>query len=119
SRDYARASISPQYNLRRITYGYLWWMEDMPYKGRKVHAFMALGNGGNNIVAIPELDLVVAIYGANYASRTTGRIREIVPRFILPAVRQPGDPKNAPVTEQEYVNPYGRSDDGSRIRAPR
>ena len=119
SRDYARASISPQYNLRRITYGYLWWMEDMPYKGRKVHAFMALGNGGNNIVAIPELDLVVAIYGANYASRTTGRIREIVPRFILPAVRQPGDPKSAPVTEQEYVNSYGRSDDGSRIRAPR
>lgn len=119
SRDYVRASIAPQYHLRRIGYGYLWWTEDMPYKGREVRAFMALGNGGNNIVSIPDLDLVVAIYGANYASRTTGRIREIVPRFILPAVREPGDDRNAPVREQEYTNPYGRSDDGSRVQAPK
>lgn len=118
SPEYARRSITPLYNLRRITYGYLWWMEDMPYKGRKVHTFMALGNGGNNIVAVPELDLVVAILGANYASRTTGKIREIVPRNILPAVREPGDDRNAPVSEQEYTNPYGRSDDGSRIQSP-
>jgi CubicO group peptidase (beta-lactamase class C family) len=115
SRDFVRASISSQYHMRRITYGYLWWAEDMPYKGRKVRAFMALGNGGNNIVGIPELGLVVGIYGANYASRTTGKIREIVPRFILPAVREPGDDRNAPVGEQEYVNPYGRSEDGSRV----
>jgi len=80
---------------------------------------MALGNGGNNIVGIPELDLVVAIQGANYASRTTGKIREIVPRNILPAVREQGDDKNAPVSEQEYTNPYGRSDDGSRIQVPK
>ncbi|HSE48846.1 MAG TPA: serine hydrolase [Terriglobales bacterium] len=116
SRQFARASITPQYNLRRIGYGYLWWTEDMPYQGRKVRAFLALGNGGNNIVGVPELGLVVAIYGANYASRTTGRLREIVPRNILPAVREPGDDRNAPVSEQEYTNPYGRSDDGSRIR---
>ena len=119
SPEYARNSITPLYNLRRITYGYLWWTEDMPYKARKVRAFMALGNGGNNIVGIPELDLVVAIQGANYASRTTGKIREIVPRSILPAVREQGDDKNALVSEQEYTNPYGRSDDGSRIQVPK
>ncbi|HET9298794.1 MAG TPA: serine hydrolase, partial [Candidatus Polarisedimenticolaceae bacterium] len=109
SRDFARRSISPQYRLRRITYGYSWWIEDLPYKGRSVRAFLALGNGGNSIVGVPELDLVVAIYGANYGSRTTGRIREIVPRFILPAVREPGDDKGAPVVEHAYTNPYGRS----------
>ena len=27
-----------------------------------------------------------------------------------------GDDKNAPVVEREYTNPYGRSDDGSRVR---
>ena len=115
SRDYVRQSIASQYHLRRITYGYLWWVEDLPYKDRTVRAFLALGNGGNNIVGIPELDLVVVLYGANYGSRTTGKIREIVPRTILPAVREPGDDKNAPVVEHEYTNPYGRSDDGSRV----
>jgi CubicO group peptidase (beta-lactamase class C family) len=110
-RDYARRSISSLYHLRRITYGYLWWVEDLPYKDRTVRAFMALGNGGNNIVGIPELDLVVAIYGANYGSRTTGKIREIIPRLILPTVDA-----RAPVVEHEYTNPYGRSDDGSRVR---
>ena len=116
-REFARASIASQYHLRRITYGYLWWAEDLPYKNRTVRAFLALGNGGNNIVGIPELDLVVALYGANYGSRATGRIREIVPRLILPAVREPGDDENAPVVEHEYTNPYGRSDDGSRVLA--
>jgi len=116
SADFARRSISSLYHLRRITYGYLWWVEDLPYKDRTVRAFLALGNGGNNIVGIPELDLVVALYGANYGSRTTGRIREIVPRLILPAVREPGDDKHAPVVEHEYTNPYGRSEDGSRVK---
>ena len=41
SRDFARRSTSPQYHLRRITYGYLWWIEDLPYKNRKVRAFLA------------------------------------------------------------------------------
>jgi len=116
SADFARRSVSSLYHLRRITYGYLWWVEDLPYKDRTVRAFLALGNGGNNIVGIPELDLVVALYGANYGSRTTGRIREIVPRLILPAVREPGDDRNAPVVEHEYTNPYGRSEDGSRVK---
>jgi CubicO group peptidase (beta-lactamase class C family) len=116
SRDFVRESTASQYHLRRITYGYLWWIEDLPYKNRTVRAFLALGNGGNNIVGVPELGLVVALYGANYGSRTTGRIREIVPRSILPAVREPGDDAKAPVVEREYTNPYGRSDDGSRVR---
>ncbi|HJQ98797.1 MAG TPA: serine hydrolase [Candidatus Polarisedimenticolaceae bacterium] len=116
SADFARRSVSSLYHLRRITYGYLWWVEDLPYKDRTVRAFLALGNGGNNIVGIPELDVVVALFGANYGSRTTGRIREIVPRLILPAVREPGDDKTVPVVEHEYTNPYGRSEDGSRVK---
>jgi CubicO group peptidase (beta-lactamase class C family) len=117
SHDFSRRSVASHYRLRRIAYGYLWWIEDLPYKDRTVRAFLALGNGGNNIVGIPELDLVVAIYGANYGSRTTGRIREIVPRAILPAVREPGD-GDAPVVEAEYTNPYGRSDDGGPVLPP-
>lgn len=116
SREFAQQSITPQYHLRRLYYGYLWWIEDLPYKDRKVRAFMALGAGGNNVIGIPELGLVIAFVAGNYSTRTQGKLREAVPRYVLPAVREPGDDKNAPVVEREYTNPYGRSSDGSRVR---
>ena len=116
SREYGRKAISPLYHLRKITYGYLWWIEDLPYKGRTVRAFMALGAGGQLAMGIPELDLAIAFFAGNYSSRTQGKLREAIPRYVLPAVREPGEDKNAPVIEQQYQNPYGRSSDGSRVK---
>jgi CubicO group peptidase (beta-lactamase class C family) len=82
-----RAS-SPLYDLSQIKYGYLWWGIDFPYQDRTVHAFFASGNGGQGVIVIPALDMVVATYGASYASRAG---REIIQgntqRFILPAAR--------------------------------
>ena len=115
SRDFARNAVSPQYHLRKITYGYLWWVEDVPYKNKTVRAFMALGAGGQLIEGIPDLDLVVAIYAGNYGSRTQGKLREAIPRYVLPAVREAGDDPKSPVVEREYANPYGQSPDGSRV----
>jgi CubicO group peptidase (beta-lactamase class C family) len=114
--EFAKASISPLYHLRKITYGYLWWVEDLPYKDRTVRAFMALGAGGQLVMGIPELDLVIGIHAGNYATRTQGKLREVIPRYVLPAVREPGDDKNASVIEREYTNPYGASPDGSRVK---
>jgi CubicO group peptidase (beta-lactamase class C family) len=68
-------------------YGYLWWVEDYPYKGRKVRAFLAGGNGGQIVMGIPELDLVVAFYGGNYSDRASLIPQWVyVPRYILSAV---------------------------------
>lgn len=117
--DYVARASAPLYHLRNVQYGYLWWGEDFPYRDRSVHAFMALGAGGQNVTVVPELDLVVAIYSGNYASR-----RQIdaghheVPRHILPAVREAGDARDLPVVEREYTTPYGPSKDGSHIRKP-
>lgn len=58
-------------------YGYLWWLEDYPYKGRTVRGFMAAGNGGQIVLVIPELDLVVAFYGGNYSDRAG-----LVPQWV-------------------------------------
>ena len=116
SPEFATRSISPLYHLRKVTYGYLWWIEDLPYKKRTVRAFMALGAGGQLVMGIPELDLVIGLYAANYGTRTQGHLREVIPQFVLPAVREPGDDKNAPVIDQEYTNPYGASPDGSRVK---
>jgi CubicO group peptidase (beta-lactamase class C family) len=62
-------------------YGYLWWLREEA----DVFAYLALGDGGNVICCIPELDLVVAItseFILNPRDRWT-QIKE----HILPAVR--------------------------------
>lgn len=115
--QYTKRMTSRLYHLRKVFYGYLWWAMDYPYKDRTVAVYYAAGNGGQGVLVIPELDLVVATYGANYsAGRTSIHItQELLPRFILPAVREPGDDPRAPVVPREFRTPYGRSDDGSAV----
>jgi CubicO group peptidase (beta-lactamase class C family) len=116
STQFATAATSPQYHLRNVYYGYLWWVEDVPYKDRVVRTYSARGNGGQTVVVVPTLDLVVTTMAGNYFSRVqityTGAL---VPRSIMPAVREPGDDPNAPVSDRTFNSPYGRSTDGSRV----
>lgn len=114
-RDFVARASSPLYHLRNVTYGYLWWSIDYPYKDCTVHAFYAGGAGGQVVVVIPELDLVVATFAGNYTTRTGLRIQDLIPRYILPAVREPGDDKSAPVKARDWISPYGPSPDGSRV----
>ncbi len=87
-RGWARKSISPLYELRGMRYGYLWWVIDYPYRSRTVRAFFAGGNGGQVVIGIPELDLVIAFYGGNYNDPVLFKPqREFVPQYILPAVQ--------------------------------
>jgi CubicO group peptidase (beta-lactamase class C family) len=114
-RDFVARASAPLYHLRNIVYGYLWWGIDFPYKDRTVHAFFAGGAGGQAVMVIPKLDLVVATYAGNYSSKGTIHIsHELIPRYILPAVREPGDDKNAPVVPRDFVTPYG----GSAVSGP-
>jgi CubicO group peptidase (beta-lactamase class C family) len=110
-RDFAAAAVAPQYHLRNVTYGYFFWSIDLPYKNRSVHAFYAGGAGGQTVVAIPELDLVIGIFAGNYSSASWRDVAmNYIPRYILPAVREPGDDRSAPVVwREDYVTPYGHS----------
>ena len=113
---FAAAATAPQYHLAHVFYGYLWWVEDFPYKNRIVRSFSARGAGGNLVTVIPELDLVVATMAGNYSSRVQiSYTNMIVPRSILPAVREPGDDPRAPVMDRDFTSPYGRGPDGSRV----
>ena len=90
SRDWARKSSAPLRVLSPTsgqTYGYLWNSVSYPYRGRKLHAYFPGGNGGQVYIGIPELDLLIAFTGGNYADRVLFRAqREFVPQDILPAV---------------------------------
>ena len=106
---FAKNAGSPLHDLRGIQYGYLWWSIEYPYKDRKVRAFFAGGNGGQVVMVVPDLDLVIAAYGGNYADRASFKLQqEYVPSYILPAVREAGDDPNAPVTARDFKTPYGR-----------
>jgi CubicO group peptidase (beta-lactamase class C family) len=117
STDFATRASSRLYHLRNLHYGYLWWGEDYPYKDRTVYVYSARGAGGQTVSVVPELDLVVATFAGNFSSRKGmfAASTDPIPRIILPAVREAGDDRNAPVVEREYVSPYGVSKDGSRV----
>jgi len=87
SAEWARRSTSPLYELQGRHYGYLWWVVEYPWKGRTVRAFFAAGNGGQIVMGIPELDLVIAFYGGNYSDPVFYVPQRVyVPQHILPAV---------------------------------
>ena len=118
--SFARAAVAPQYHLRNIYYGYLWWMEYYPYKDRKVLGYSMRGAGGQLVFVVPELDLVVTTMGGNYSNRRGGRyLNNFIATSILPAVREPGDDPRAPVEDLGWASPYGASKDGSRVSPPR
>ena len=119
SRDFVARASAPLYHLRGIYYGYLWWGIDYPYKDRTVHAFFAIGAGGQMAMAVPELDLVLAVFSGNFSSKGMGNPQNLPARYILPAVREPGDDKSAPVIfREDYVTPYGPSKEAGPVLPP-
>lgn len=91
SPDWVRKSSAPLRLLsprRGQTYGYLWNSVTYDYKGRKLHAYFPGGNGGQVYIGIPELDLLIAFTGGNYADPVLFRAQsEFVPQDILPAIQ--------------------------------
>jgi len=87
SAEWAKRATSPLTTLGSQKYGYLWWVMEYPYQGRTLQAFYAGGNGGQMVMGIPELDLVVAFYGGNYSDPVMFRTqRQLVPQYLLPAI---------------------------------
>jgi CubicO group peptidase (beta-lactamase class C family) len=87
SAEWARTSTSPLRDLGEVQYGHLWWSREYKYKERKVRAFFAAGNGGQLVLAVPDLDLLVAFYGGNYGEPIAIMAQNVfVPSYILPAV---------------------------------
>ncbi len=91
TRDFVTRASSPLVKIGTRPYGLGWWIYDLPYGNRTLHAFAALGNGGQNLFVVPDLDLVVAVYASNYGDRVLFEIQnDLVPKQILPAVRESG-----------------------------
>jgi CubicO group peptidase (beta-lactamase class C family) len=89
SREWARRSSTAMRTLfPGQQYGWLWNSVEYPYNGRRVRAYFAGGNGGQVFLAIPDLDLVVAFTGGNYAQAATFVSQRVyMPRYVLPSIK--------------------------------
>lgn len=84
---YVERMTAPLVELQQRRYGYYWWSQEMPYRDRQVRVIYAAGNGGQIVMAVPELDLVIAFYSGDFghaAALTAQRV--YIPQYILPAV---------------------------------
>lgn len=73
---------------RQSSYRYQWFHTEMWVAGGDYRLIHAWGNGGQFVVAVPQLDLVVVTTGSNYGSRNIEKQKQIfhmLYRYILPA----------------------------------
>lgn len=88
SRQWVERATEPHSSLNHENdYGYAWHIIDYRVGGKTYRAFSAEGNGGQLLIAIPELDLLVMLTAGNYSDFPTwSKFRdELVPQFIIPS----------------------------------
>lgn len=70
----------------RGDYGYLTWLPSFKVPGRSISAAGTYGNGGNKVVIIPALEMVIAITTTNYGVSHSHALSErLITEYILPA----------------------------------
>ncbi len=80
-------STEPLVQIGGRDYGYLWWVEEFPYRDGTISGFLAGGNGGQLVMGVPELDLVVSFFAGNYNDSVfTVYQNEWMPEYILKSV---------------------------------
>jgi CubicO group peptidase (beta-lactamase class C family) len=98
-RESTRNLIAVDAEMKGIAtgYGYYWWTDRVPHRGKMLDVLAALGNGGQRILVLPALHLVVTTFAGRYndsSSRTA--MKQILVDRILPALEDGGqEPGNA------------------------
>jgi CubicO group peptidase (beta-lactamase class C family) len=87
-------------SVQRVSYGLLWWLAS----AHDIDLYMALGWGGQYVICVPVLDLVVAVnarwqIGADQADAQERAILEVVVEELLPQI---------PVRQRRPRRPAGR-----------
>jgi CubicO group peptidase (beta-lactamase class C family) len=82
SETWLRESMKQQAPDR--TYGYQWWLGQLPVGDRRVVTYGAQGRGGQFILAMPELHLVAIFTGWNDGNGLGEQAFDMLTKFILP-----------------------------------
>jgi CubicO group peptidase (beta-lactamase class C family) len=134
SEEWIDRSTTKQGDMRRgYDYGYL-WVRGWTYIGEElVTAYWASGNGGQYIIVLPDIRMVVVFTGGNYNSPLGGQPFQMLVRYVLPAFLNPAPLESLSLTEEVLgrlegtysldVDPAGSSvvtihGDGIRLLSP-
>lgn len=66
-------------------YGYQWWFQTFAVNGEEISTFRADGWGGQMIVQVPQMDMVVVFTGANYSTSPDPSPQELLEQYIFPS----------------------------------
>jgi CubicO group peptidase (beta-lactamase class C family) len=105
--DWVRESIYPHVKGEKdmvsgTGYGYQWWSGALKVKDRDINTYYAGGHGGQYIVLIPELDLII-VTTSEWKENNAGDFRaaSIMENYIVPAFLNTGPKKTIPSFEVE------------------
>jgi CubicO group peptidase (beta-lactamase class C family) len=70
SKVWIAASLYKHADLRGLSYGYLWWCENLQSNGKVFKGFAAKGNGGQRIFLWPDQHMLAVITAGNYNSQS-------------------------------------------------
>jgi CubicO group peptidase (beta-lactamase class C family) len=97
SRAWVNESTTPHSNFAAMLdidldhkYGYGWHINPLKTPGHVYASFAAGGNGGQIVIVIPELDMVIALNGGSYGefNKWYRWSFELVPEYVIPAVEK-------------------------------
>lgn len=81
--EWISLSTSPKIQVTdALSYGYFWWTKEFDYKGERIGTYFAWGYGGQYIVVIPTLELVVVMSGSHWTTHPEGQGLEIVQEVV-------------------------------------
>lgn len=80
-----------RYDWQISGYGYQWWLGYFDYNGRRIDAYAARGHGEQNLIVMPEIGLVVAVFSHAFGSESNkvNQVFEMIADFIIPALPSP------------------------------
>ena len=87
--SWVKVSTAPHVRIDEQTlYGYFWWLKSFK-SGEQAHpAYFMSGNGGNKVVVLPDLDMVVVITSTNYNTKGMHEQTEkLLTDYVLAAAR--------------------------------
>ncbi|MFC1578707.1 serine hydrolase domain-containing protein [Thermodesulfobacteriota bacterium] len=106
--DWIRESIYPHVKGEKdmvsgTGYGYQWWSGPLKVKDQDINTYYAAGHGGQYIVQIPELDLII-VTTSEWKDNNAGDFRagSIMENYIVPAVLNVGPKKAIPSFDVEH-----------------
>ncbi|MBX3722960.1 MAG: serine hydrolase [Turneriella sp.] len=70
----------------KLGYGYQWWTGTSPHRGSSVVWSAAVGNGGQRICVVPQLNLVIVTIAGDYGEREIQRRVGMIVDAVIAAV---------------------------------